>query len=265
MLETLSTYLPLFETWAKLFPTTDYTQLAKCIKSTCSDFVAFLVEAILYFQRASFCIYASNPLECNNAYKCNLVNTLRIIASTGLEGEFSKCEEKIKRRTRQLDLHVTTVGLQSSQRRDQDIMKFLQASTLNHNAPPAVTLPFRFLQNCIRDDQFFSRCKCVEELDSHLSRRERTMQSVVIHGLGGCGKSSVAKEYMYLRFMDYNVVLWLYADASSKLDTQCIQLARALGIKTDEGHAHEAILHWINHLCLFDLHLLVQVFGANNS
>jgi hypothetical protein len=51
MLETLSVYLPLFETWTKHFPAADYTSLAECIKRTCGEFVLFIVEAILYYQR----------------------------------------------------------------------------------------------------------------------------------------------------------------------------------------------------------------------
>jgi hypothetical protein len=52
---------------------------------------------------------------------------------------------------------------------------------------------------------------------------------------------------MYSHFQQYHVVLWLYADTTSKLETQCIHLARALGISED---AREAIMQWINHLSL---------------
>lgn len=127
-------------------------------------------------------------------------------------------------------------------------MRFLETSTLNPDAPPVIALPFRFLQNCIRNDQFLSRHKYTKQLDTYFfsgsSQPNAAMQSVVIHGLGGCGKSSVAN------FEKYRVILWLYADTASKLDTQCINLARVLGIKTPESHAREAVLQWINHLSL---------------
>jgi GTPase SAR1 family protein len=34
--------------------------------------------------------------------------------------------------------------------------------------------------------------------------------SIVIHGLGGFGKSSIALEYIYRYYDDYPVILWLY-------------------------------------------------------
>lgn len=58
MLETLSIYLPLFEEWTKLFPLSDYSQLADCIKRTLCEFVDFIVEAIVYFQRHPFRKYS---------------------------------------------------------------------------------------------------------------------------------------------------------------------------------------------------------------
>lgn len=233
MLETLSIYLPIFEAWTKLFPATDYAQLTDCIKKTCSEFVAFIVEAILYFRRPPF------------------LNVLRVFFSTSLEGRFSKCEEKIKRQARHLDLQVNTAGLQSSQQRDQGMLKLLETFAPKPSPPPVITFPFRFLQNCVKNDQFFGREDCFQDLDSHFfsNRSKHTgMRSIVLHGLGGCGKSSVAKEYMYRRFERYSVTLWMYADTPGKLDSQYIHLARVLGITTAEGQTRQAILHWMNHL-----------------
>lgn len=181
------------------------------------------------------------------------VNALRILFSPGLEDRFSKCDCRIQRQTRHLHLQVNTAGLKSSHRRDQDMLKLLQASVLTPFAPPSVAFPFRFIQNCVRNDQFFGRKSHVVELENILSVDYSPgngigMKSVVIHGLGGCGKSSVAKEYMYSHFQSYHVVLWLYADTKSKLETQYIHLARALGMSEAERHAREGIMQWINHL-----------------
>ncbi|OAX81827.1 hypothetical protein ACJ72_03830 [Emergomyces africanus] len=224
MLETLSTYLQLFEEWINLFPAQNYTQLADCIRKTCIEFVAFLFEAIL--------------------------NIFRVLFSPGLHDRFSRCEEKIKLYTRHLDLQITTAGFKSSKNRDQQMLDLLQKSAAKPSAPPAVVFPFRFLQNCIRNDQFFGQRTHMAQLDSHFSAKNSglSMRSVVIHGLGGCGKSSLAKEYMYIHYENYKVILWLYADAASKLNIQYIHLARSLGFTTSETYAREAVLQWINHL-----------------
>ncbi|RDW85285.1 hypothetical protein BP6252_02875 [Coleophoma cylindrospora] len=234
MIEALAKYLPFFEAWMSLFPEADYKQLNDCIKTTCEEFVSFLIGAIIYFQRSSF------------------VNTLRMLFSPGLESQFSSCEGKIQRQIKYLELNVHTAGLQSCKTRDNDMLKLLHTAIISPSTAATISLPFRFLQNCNRNDQFFGRQDDVDQLDYHFFPKSpppyEIMESVLVHGLGGCGKSSVAKEYMYRRFSKYSVVLWLYADNLSKLETQCIRLARVLGLTVAEGHAREAVLQWINHL-----------------
>jgi GTPase SAR1 family protein len=84
--------------------------------------------------------------------------------------------------------------------------------------------------------------------DDFLKLIANGLRSVFIHGLGGCGKSSIAKQYMY-RHLDtrrYQVVLWFYADEREKFNTLFIHLTRQLDIPFEETSAHMAVLHWIN-------------------
>ena len=53
-LEQLSSYLPLFERWLKLFNPQDYADLATCIKSTCVEFFGHLVDCIRFFRKSAF-------------------------------------------------------------------------------------------------------------------------------------------------------------------------------------------------------------------
>lgn len=53
MVEALSMYLPLVQDWTEIFPPSDHAELARNLKKTCSAFVEFLVEAILFFRRSS--------------------------------------------------------------------------------------------------------------------------------------------------------------------------------------------------------------------
>lgn len=112
----------------------------------------------------------------------------------------------------------------------------------------------RFIQNSVRNDRFFGREEVLDHLSQLLSDRPsgdgRRLSSVVIHGLGGCGKSSVAREFMYRHFDHYPVIIWLHADTSEKLETQFVQIARALGFATDTGinRSREEVLQWITNL-----------------
>jgi hypothetical protein len=54
MFENLSMYLPLFETWRRLFPEASYSELSDCMRATCLDFVAFVVQAANFLRRNAF-------------------------------------------------------------------------------------------------------------------------------------------------------------------------------------------------------------------
>lgn len=166
-------------------------------------------------------------------------------------------EQKIKRQTEHLRFQVQTAEIKSSHDRHKVIHDLLQSSMATH--PPQkvdVKLPFRFTQYCIRNDHFFGRDTELSELQSDLEvgrikNPNPRLASVVLHGLGGLGKSAVALEYMYQHYDEYPVIVWLYADKKDKLDSQFAMLARLLGVavaNSNDSNNHQAVQQWITDL-----------------
>lgn len=181
-------------------------------------------------------------------------NLLKVLFQPSFESRFKSCQDRIDRQTKHLSIELSTAGLEDSKKRDTSIMALIESSSSNQLLRSAVTFPVRFVQNAPRNDQFFGREDHLANLDVQLrpdsDPKIQRMRSVVIHGLGGSGKSSVAKEYMYREYNagKYLVILWLYADSTDKLETQFIALARHLRIKAGESEARHAVLRWINNL-----------------
>lgn len=186
---------------------------------------------------------------------------MKVFFNPKFESRFKSCKAKIEQHTNHLNVQLSTANFEESQRRDSATVKrdnkllaIVQAATGNQYAATKITFPFRFVQAAPRNDQFFGREDILIQLDFLLSpslnAQTGRMRSVVIHGLGGTGKSSVAKEYMYREYNagKFEVILWLFADTKEKLDTQFIILARHLGIKAAEPEARHAVLSWINNL-----------------
>ncbi|KAK3944663.1 hypothetical protein QBC46DRAFT_350391 [Diplogelasinospora grovesii] len=240
MLETLSVYLPLFETWRRLFPKESFTDLSNRMRITCVRFVAFLVQAIKFLRRNT----ASNML-------------LSIVLPS-LETRFTDAEQDIKRQTDHLRIQIQTAEAESAQARHLVIHDMLRTATGNmerQRAKPTVTLPFRYIHHCIRNPKFFGREAELTDLHAKLAPgrvdhpdSSTELCSVVLYGMGGLGKSSIAIEYMYRYFDTYDVIIWMFADKQDKLEAQFVQLARFLGLIVDDGRtdkAHEDVLHWI--------------------
>ncbi|EUC45997.1 hypothetical protein COCMIDRAFT_25875 [Bipolaris oryzae ATCC 44560] len=195
------------------------------------------------------------------------LNAIKVLFTPSQEALFTQCETKIKDNTGWLDREIVTAGFEAAKKtaeevekrdeeakmRSDNILQYIK-SMVSPTANMNVTLPFRFLQNCPRRNGFFGRDEHLSKLDRYLDQTQayspRKMRSVVLHGLGGCGKSSIAREYMYRHFdtNEYQVILWLYADSRRKLATQFIYIARQLNQDTSENEARDVVLHWINNL-----------------
>jgi hypothetical protein len=197
---------------------------------------------------------ATFSLRKQLANKPRTENTLHLAFSPSLETRFKAAEDQIKFQTKHLKLQVETAGHQASEKRHRAVCNILEtkmgASSGFHSSIHAL----RFIQNSVRNDRFFGREDVLDHLSQLLSNKlsedGHRLSSVVVHGLGGCGKSSVAREFMYRHFDYYPVILWLHADTPEKLETQFVQIARALGFVTDSGinRSREEVLHWITNL-----------------
>jgi hypothetical protein len=66
MLDTLSVYLPLFETWRSLFPHDSFANLTAKIRATCLEFVSFVVQAIRFLRRNAACEYLTLISTCSH-------------------------------------------------------------------------------------------------------------------------------------------------------------------------------------------------------
>lgn len=201
-----------------------------------------------------------------------LVNTIRTVLCPSFENCFKQSEIAIQRQVKHLELQIQTAEICSSHKREKELRTMLQSSLGNvQQYSMKTSLPFRFLQERV-PRRFFGRedvLARIEKLlasskafgrqsaeatmgqDRKLINRQAGVSSVVIHGLGGLGKSSVALAYVYRHFHHFKAILWLFADTAQKLETQFVQLYRLLGLGSEDGntdHCRSTVLHWMSQL-----------------
>ncbi|MFG3590514.1 FxSxx-COOH system tetratricopeptide repeat protein [Streptomyces sp. NPDC047990] len=81
-----------------------------------------------------------------------------------------------------------------------------------------------------RNPNFTGRADLLKLLHVHL--RQDTVLPVVIHGMGGVGKSQLAIEYAYRYQSDYDVVWWIPAEQPALINQAMVELAQSLGLTT---------------------------------
>ncbi|MFC1441837.1 FxSxx-COOH system tetratricopeptide repeat protein [Streptacidiphilus sp. N1-10] len=124
----------------------------------------------------------------------------------------------------------------------------VQAARTALDAPDAPRYPgirpeFVALQS--RNSDFTGRAKELAELRRTLTGRsaqEPTSGTQALHGLGGVGKSQLAREYAYRFMSDYDLVWWVPSEQTSSITTELAAIADRLGIRGTLGEADAAIL-----------------------
>lgn len=82
---------------------------------------------------------------------------------------------------------------------------------------PAVRLPMRFLQIMPRNDRYYKRGSVMGQMAKLLAVQDSRLSSVALHGIVGCGKSSIATEYVYRKLDLYQAVIFLMPETRSSL------------------------------------------------
>ncbi|OAP56961.1 hypothetical protein AYL99_09073 [Fonsecaea erecta] len=231
MLESISAQLPLFEAWLRLFAESDHTEISECVTQTCCQYLDFLVNTINYFRSSQ------------------TVNMLKGATLPKFRTDFYKRREKIRRLTDHLMVQVHTAGLIAHDNRHRELRGLITSGTSTSTGDPSdVKLPMYFLQEMLRNSRFFGRKEELARIEKALQEDTARMSSVVLHGIGGCGKSTLALEYAYLKMKEYDIIAWLHADSKSKLEDQFSLFAMKCGLVEESksmDRVYETVLNWL--------------------
>ena len=109
--------------------------------------------------------------------------------------------------------------------------------------PPVWNVPFH-------PNPFFTgRDRLLTELQARLTAAGLAVRWVVLTGLGGVGKTSVAVEYLYRQRGNYDLVWWVNGEQQASLFADLAALAGQLGLATDATQEAQmaALRGWLEH------------------
>ena len=102
-----------------------------------------------------------------------------------------------------------------------------QVQSCDHR--PHVKVPFKMpLQLKIQRNKFVGREHLIIKLKENLSAEKERMNVVVLHGLGGIGKTQLAVELIYSSIEDYTSVFWISAASEEEAKQGFIEAAKCL-------------------------------------
>ncbi len=104
-----------------------------------------------------------------------------------------------------------------------------------------------FSPKYMRNRNFVDRPDVFKALDRAIMTSKNgghECKPVVVCGLGGMGKSEIAREFCYRHQSNYQYIFWIDADTETTLQTSFLETAQAIGLpKTDNAVPH--MLQWL--------------------
>ena len=174
---------------------------------------------------------------------------VRTALSPSFQHQFKESESRIESITKVVELEVHTAGIVSSMRRDQAILKLLGGMADRTPTRLSFPLPIQFLQIMPRNDRYYERGSVMDQIAAFLAGQDSRLSSVALHGFEGCGKSSIATEYVHRSLKLYEAIMCFDARDSLKLETQFVQVARRLGFAAqgeDSNTLRKLVMDWLS-------------------
>ena len=144
---------------------------------------------------------------------------------------------------------LTQIAKQSSLREDFKAQQELLSSPAESSKD--ATLPCIMLPPA--STSIYNRDSFTDQIDRYLfpPSRKPTFRSIILHGIGGVGKSHVALKYAHLKTASHSLdaVLWFHSETRDKLSQSFTDAALALGLagvavdRPKENRVH--LLNWL--------------------
>ena len=121
-----------------------------------------------------------------------------------------------------------------------------------------------------RNSHFFARRDVMDDMKAKLEAQDPgQIKSIALHGLGGVGKTEIAREFAYEAEEGLNTILWIRSHTAVALADSFTYVALRLclmGAMPQEAAKNRAIvLNWLSSTCEFFLHTYFPLFSSSWS
>ena len=158
-----------------------------------------------------------------------------------LETKFQKHHERLKKQIALAEKEVYMCDMEATHRGIQEVQ------TLVRDVPERLQFPrpskkwVRMIPYC-QNERFFGRQTILDGMSEALdpARLPKGQHKFALYGLGGCGKTQIALEYVYRYYDQYEVILWISSSSVEKIEKDFTEAAFRLGLEKPIMHANEA-------------------------
>jgi hypothetical protein len=239
MLAEFAPILSFFRRSRELFEQMNSTDLEAAIEAVCEEMIRFCLGVVKYCQRKS-------ASERPQAFHASLLltmeaNFLGMLFRPRLDVEFKEHNERLKKRITRAEREITLCGVQATQQGLHEVKTLVQGRPEQTQLSRSTKRLIRMIPYC-QNGRFFGREAILDRLSEALdpARLPKRQSKFAIYGLGGCGKTQIALEYVYRHYDQYENILWVSSSSIEKIEKDFAEAAFLLGLGKPVMHANEA-------------------------
>lgn len=164
--------------------------------------------------------------------------------------ELTKRSTSISKQASEIDEEERIADHEANKTRYETIEKLLRARSDEFSeVKPVYHIPFS------KNSAFVGREDELQDIQNALSTdgssADHGQRAVVLHGLGGLGKTEIALAFAYQSLGKYQSVLWVAAETPQKLQTSFSEIGTKLNLQSQESSGDEIkvrdkVLRWLN-------------------
>lgn len=162
--------------------------------------------------------------------------------------DFTQTIKKLETLSRIVDFEAEKIRLRVDTERNTELvaaMEMLRTTEAKKANLPCYIIPFG------NQEQFFGRDDLIQSIEESISHEEGQLKSVVLHGMGGVGKTQTALRYVNAHRTKYDAILWISADNPIKMTQSFLEISKRLGLSEDDEDSRDAVVamakvkHWL--------------------
>jgi hypothetical protein len=239
MLTEFAPILSFFRRSRELFEQMNSKDLETAIEAVCEEMIRFCLGVVKYCRRKS-------ASEHPQAFHISLLlmmeaNILSMLFQPSLEVEFREHNERLKKRIARAEREIDLCGVQATQQGLHEVKALVRGRSEQTQLSRLTKGLIRMIPYC-QNERFFGREAILDRLSEALdpARLPKRQSKFALYGLGGCGKTQIALEYVYRHYDQYENILWVSSSSVEKIEKDFAGAAFLLGLGKPVMHANEA-------------------------
>ncbi|KAI7459755.1 hypothetical protein KC357_g9118 [Hortaea werneckii] len=204
-------------------------------------------------ERALTDVYAEITCFCARAVRFLRSAPHRFLVRAGwsqFDGDFRKTVKRLRTLSQRVDQEANTIRLKAETGRHVELVEAMESLGKSPESTEIETFHYVPYNRC---KPFFGREAELASMDEELSSAPKHgSRCVLLHGLGGMGKSRLALEYIGQHRNDYGAIIWIPADNGVKVQQACAEVARQLQLvaidESDALQAQRKVSSWLSSL-----------------